>query len=454
MNGGWIYVPFSGYPTRSPQYGVSGLLCNCDASGLYYHWASYKKTTDSRHPCRIYTCRKTTLPSLPSSVLSLPFSSSFLSLPPTGTSLRYSNVLASWPELVYALLLRRHSPFSGSHTLPSSSPSLTRAAVTVGRCVRLRVGHPQHQQHKRVGAGAGFTSARIGRRGSRFRAKVVGFFIFFSSMSVCVYGYWLPFSRRYWPCHCRPPLILPIDLLRSSTPSIADPCVFVCVCVCVFAVNGLVLAIWSGLKCANADVNRPGCAQSLLFKPQNNPHQLNAVWMLSVKNVRKAEATFFVLHALFSLQLIDCSPRAAASANLQSAVRYRSVPLGCMLMFSFTLSSPKRWAVGMNYKDVYASLKTMRRPYGAGLHVRGGEMKEIMDLFSHASFKAFKSMLQHCRTNGLWGWDTQAANINVSLPDINSQVTGAGFMVLVWSKLVCFLVGWFSAWLTWRCRLL
>lgn len=169
----------------------------------------------------------------PSSVLSLPFSSSFLSLPPTGTSLRYSNVLASWPELIYALLLRRHSPFSGSHTLPSSSPSLTRAAVTVGRCVRLRVGHPQHQQHKRVGAGAGFTSARIGRRGSRFRAKVVGFFIFFSSMSVCVYGYWLPFSRRYWPCHCRPPLILPIDLLRSSTPSIADPCVFVCVCVCV-----------------------------------------------------------------------------------------------------------------------------------------------------------------------------------------------------------------------------
>lgn len=79
----------------------------------------------------------------------------------------------------------------------------------------------------------------------------------------------------------------------------------------------------------------------------------------------------------------------------------------------------------MNCKDVYASLKTMRRPYGAGLHVRG-EMKEIMDLFSHASFKAFKSMLQHCRTNGLWGWDTQAANINVSLPDINSRVTGAG----------------------------
>lgn len=88
--------------------------------------------------------------------------------------------------------------------------------------------------------------------------------------------------------------------------------------------------------------------------------------------MRKAEATFFVLHALFSLQLIDCSPRAAASANLQSVVRYRSVPLGCMLMFSFTLSSPKRWAVGMNCKDVYASLKTMRRPYGAGLHVRGG----------------------------------------------------------------------------------
>lgn len=297
--GGWIYVPSSGY-TRSPQYGVSGLLwCTCDASGLYYHWASYKKTTDSRHPSRIYTCRKTTLPSLPSSVLSLPFSSSFLLLPPTGTSLRYSNVLASWPELIYALLLRRHSPFSGSHTLPSSSPSLTRAAVTVGRCVRLRVGHPQHQQHKRVGAGAGFTSARIGRRGSRFRAKVVGFFIFFSSMSVCVYGYWLPFSRRYWPCHCRPPLILPIDLLRSSTPSIADPCVFVCVCVyvCVFAVNGLVLAIWSGLKCANADVNMPGSAQSLLFKPQNNPHQLNAVWMLSVTKCEKSRG-----HILCSLR--------------------------------------------------------------------------------------------------------------------------------------------------------
>lgn len=165
----------------------------------------------------------------------------------------------------------------------------------------------------------------------------------------------------FYPLTCSDLLLHPSQIRVCSS-----------VYVCVFAVNGLVLAIWSGLKCANADVNRPGCAQSLLFKPQNNPHQLNAVWMLSVKNVRKAEATFFVLHALFSLQLIDCSPRAAASANLQSAVRYRSVPLGCMLMFSFTLSSPKRWAVGMNYKDVYASLKTMRRPYGAGLHVRGG----------------------------------------------------------------------------------
>lgn len=170
---------------------------------------------------------------------------------------------------------------------------------------------------------------------------------------------------------------------------------FVCVCVCVFAVNGLVLAIWSGLKCANADVNRPGCAQSLLFKPQNNPHQLNAVWMLSVKNVRKAEATFFVLHALFSLQLIDCSPRAAASANLQSAVRYRSVPLGCMLMFSFTLSSPKRWAVGMNYKDVYASLKTMRRPYGAGLHVRGGKWRKLWIYFPT---RHLKPLNQCCNT--------------------------------------------------------
>ncbi|XP_069006770.1 capping protein inhibiting regulator of actin dynamics isoform X2 [Embiotoca jacksoni] len=36
---------------------------------------------------------------------------------------------------------------------------------TVGLCVRLPVGHPQHQQHKRVGAaGAGFTSAAVGGR--------------------------------------------------------------------------------------------------------------------------------------------------------------------------------------------------------------------------------------------------------------------------------------------------
>lgn len=246
----------------------------------------------------------------------------------------------------------------------------------------------------------------------------------------------------FYPLTCSDLLLHPSQIRVCSS-----------VYVCVFAVNGLVLAIWSGLKCANADVNRPGCAQSLLFKPQNNPHQLTPFGCYRWQNVRQAEATFFVLHALFSLQLIDCGPHAAASPNLQSAVRYRSVPLGCMSMFSFTLSSPKRWAVGMNCRMFMPAWKPC-----AGHMVRaymcGGEMKEIMDLFSHASFKAFKSMLQHCRTNGLWGWDTQAANINGSLPDINSQVTGAGFMVLVWSKLVCFLVGWFSAWLTWRCRLL
>lgn len=170
--------------------------------------------------------------------------------------------------------------------------------------------------------------------------------------------------------------------------------------------------------------------------------------------MRKAEATFFVLHALFSLQLIGCSPRAAASANLQSTVRYRSVPLGCMLMFSFTLSSPKRWAVGMNCQDVYASLKTMRRPYGAGLHVRGEKWRKLWIYFSTRHLKPLNQCCNTVVANGLWGWDTQAANINGSLPDINSQATGAGFIVLVWSKLVCFLVGWFRAWLTWRCRLL
>lgn len=187
----------------------------------------------------------------------------------------------------------------------------------------------------------------------------------------------------FYPLTCSDLLLHPSQIRVCSS-----------VYVCVFAVNGLVLAIWSGLKCANADVNRPGCAQSLLFKPQNNPHQLTPFGCYRWQNVRQAEATFFVLHALFSLQLIDCGPHAAASPNLQSAVRYRSVPLGCMSMFSFTLSSPKRWAVGMNCRMFMPAWKPC-----AGHMVRaymcGGKWRKLWIYFPT---RHLKPLNQCCNT--------------------------------------------------------
>lgn len=298
--GGWIYVPSSGY-TRSPQYGVSGLLCNLWCFRVVLSLGIIQENHRLKTPLQDLHLQEDH-PALPFPPRCFHFHSVRHSFHYHPQARAYVTVTCSHRDR--SSYIRCY--FADTRLSLAATPShlhlhLSRVQLwpSGGACVSVSGTRSiSNTKGSELELGLPQRGSEGGDRVSEQRWW--DFFIFFSSMSVCVYGYWLPFSRRYWPCHCRPPLILPIDLLRSSTPSIADPCVFVCVCVyvCVFAVNGLVLAIWSGLKCANADVNMPGCAQSLLFKPQNNPHQLNAVWMLSVTKCEKSRG-----HIL-------CSPRA------------------------------------------------------------------------------------------------------------------------------------------------
>lgn len=151
-------------------------------------------------------------------------------------------------------LLQPHPPISISHACSCAGCLCVRA------CVRLPVGHPQHQQHKRVGAACLGNLSTDRKEESHFKKVVCFFSSLFWHIVVGVYVECFPFSRGWWPCHCIPPLIphWPAQIFCSILRR----------CVCVCAVNGLGLAIWSDLKCANANVNRPNCNSLFFLNPK------------------------------------------------------------------------------------------------------------------------------------------------------------------------------------------
>lgn len=332
----------------------------------------------------------------------------------------------------FAPLLSLSPSLSLSHTLPS--PSRTRAAVRDRRCVRLPVGHTQHQQHKRSSL-----LQRLSRR-NRAERKIKRWrnycFWLFSSTPLMF------FLLIVFHFHADGDLVTVshlsflIDLLKSSAPSFADPCVFV-----------RARREWAGTcNLVPLEMRKRRCQRARLQVIAILYEKKSILWWSFRRYfvfhlwqyVSKAEARFFVLRAPFSLQLIDCNPCAATSANLPLTVTYWSVPFGLSPQRSMSLCN---WYTRQASKcqDIWFSWRTTNRPHDGGLHVWGERGQLLMNL---SAFNVFffppQSVVRYCHVV----WDIQkrqGEEVAGSQREIHRLLVLDGWCWFEWTGLILFL---------------